>query len=182
VDFSILHETTYDYADGVRESYSVVYLQPRTEPRQICSRYELETNPPSRVFRYNDRFGNEVQHFTIIPKHSELTIVSRSHVMTLDAEPPQAPVAALRSALADDPAVEAFYEFTHESPSIVFGPRMRSLLTEIEMPGEAIGEWYVRAGEFVNANFAYDTNATTVFTEVDAAVAGRALSRRKCSR
>jgi len=91
VEYTVEHETVYRYPRSVTESYTVVHLQPRTNLRQYCTGYALDVTPHSRVFSYVDRFGNDVQHFAIVPEHTELRIVARSHVVTLPAGAVTAP-------------------------------------------------------------------------------------------
>jgi transglutaminase-like putative cysteine protease len=174
MDFSVFHETTYSYDDQVTESYTVAYLQPRTDPFQICSKFELETTPPSRIFHYQDRFGNDVSFFTILPPHRALTVASRAQVISLASAADRSAAGATRRDLAADPMVPMLYDFAHASPSVVLGQRLRALLAEIGEPDEALGDWYLQAGSYVNTHFTYDTKATSVFTDVDEAVSGRA--------
>jgi transglutaminase-like putative cysteine protease len=174
MEFAIFHETTYSYDDPIVESYTVAYLQPRTDPFQICSKFELETTPPSRIFHYQDRFGNDVAFFTILPAHRALTVTSRAQVISLAAAVERSPAGATRRELASDSQLGMLYDFVHASPSVVFGDPLRALLAEIGEPDEALGAWYLHAGAYVNEHFAYDTEATSVLTDIDEAVSGRA--------
>src|ERR1700761_4964662 len=91
MELTIDHETVYRYPRAVSESYTVVHLQPRTTLEQYCTRYDLEVSPDAPIFAYHDRFGNDVQHFSIVPEHDELRIVARSHVVTLGRGSPAMP-------------------------------------------------------------------------------------------
>lgn len=174
MEISIFHETTYLYPEPVLESYTVVYLKPRTDTRQICSKYELETTPPSRIFRYQDRFGNDVQHFTILPEHRALTVTARSQIIAIGEGRAQRPSSASRRQLEADPELAMLYEFMHGSASVIYGEPLRRLLKEIGEPEKAIGDWFVHAGAYIHEHFSYDKNATSVHTDVDEAVLGRA--------
>src|ERR1700722_18554782 len=91
VEFTILHQTTYRYPGKIHESYSVVHLRPRSESSQYCTKYELTVAPRTRVFSYTDRYGNDVQHFAVLPEHDVLSITARSSVVTMRAATPSVP-------------------------------------------------------------------------------------------
>ncbi len=83
MEFTILHQTTYRYPGKIHESYSIVRLRPRSDSSQYCTKYELNVAPRARVFSYSDRFGNDVQHFAVLPDHDVLSITARSSVITV---------------------------------------------------------------------------------------------------
>jgi transglutaminase-like putative cysteine protease len=91
VEFTILHQTTYRYPGKIHESYSIVRLRPRSDSSQYCTKYELNVAPRARVFSYTDRFGNDVQHFAVLPDHDVLSIIARSSVITVRPANPDAP-------------------------------------------------------------------------------------------
>ena len=70
--YTILHDTTYRYPARVHESYTVCHLQPVSDISQYCTNFELVVEPRTRVFAYQDRFGNDVQHFGHLPGHDML--------------------------------------------------------------------------------------------------------------
>ncbi|MBD5634091.1 MAG: transglutaminase family protein, partial [Candidatus Eremiobacteraeota bacterium] len=74
MEYTIAHQTTYYYADSVNESYTVLHLQPRSDQQQFCTKFSIEISPHVRVNSYSDRFGNDVQHFAILPPHDALSI------------------------------------------------------------------------------------------------------------
>jgi len=174
VEFTIEHRTEYHYPDSVNESFTVLHLQPRTDQHQFCTRYALDIVPAARVHSYADRYGNDVQHFAILPWHSELSITTHSGVITLLTHDPQEPAEALRAALDADPKVERFYDFVNESAYVHYGPELAAFRGELGDPGERIGEWCERVSGRIHASFVYDTQATTVRTTVSEALAARA--------
>jgi transglutaminase-like putative cysteine protease len=170
--FTIDHETTYRYPEKVHESYTVVHLQPRSDAHQYCTKYDLTVVPRVRVFSYVDRFGNETQHFSVVPDHGVLSIVARSSVVT-SRQPPVLEVASPDS-LKKEPLVEALYDFLHPSEYVEVGTALRDLADEIGEIGDDLTRWYVGAAHAIQAKFAYDRTATTVHTAVDECVRRRA--------
>ena len=174
MEYTIAHQTTYYYADSVDESYTVIHLQPRSDPHQFCTKYTIDIKPQARINSYADRFGNDVQHFAILPPHDSLSITTRSNVVTMLEREPLPPVDATRTALAEDSKVERFYDFLHESPYVQFLDADKSVLEEFGAPGDEIGAWCSHVMHHINATFSYDTDATTVRTTVEEAIARRA--------
>ncbi len=174
MEYKIAHGTTYDYSGSISESYTVCYLQPRSDTSQLCTRYELKVTPWAYVHTYGDRYGNDVQHFAILPEHRSLEVLTRSNVVTLLPPVPEPPVAASRAALRTDPQLGDYYDFLHESAYVKFGDRLAAFAAECGEPGERIGSWAHEVSRAINRSFAYDTAATTVRTDVDAALAARA--------
>ena len=121
-----------------------------------------------------DRYGNDVQHFAVLPSHASLSITTHSTVVTLLEREPVFPLEATRTLLAADPHVDRLYDFVHESAYVRFAPDVLAFRAEIGEPDERIGDWCLRVSRHIFANFAYDTTATTVRTTVSGALAARA--------
>jgi len=174
VEYTIEHQTTYHYPEGVAESYTVVHLQPRSDQHQYCTRFVLDLRPRARFQAYTDRYGNDVQHFAILPVHDQLTITTHSNVVTLAERNPIAPDDATRATLLADPRLERHYDFVHESAFVQFGPWVDAFRREVGPAGDDIGAWCRHVMQFIHSNFTYDTKATTVRTAVDEALEKRA--------
>ncbi|MBD5657410.1 MAG: transglutaminase family protein [Candidatus Eremiobacteraeota bacterium] len=174
MEYTLDHQTTYYYPDSVNESYTVLRLRPRSDQQQFCTRYALELFPKARVHGYVDRYGNDVQHFAILPSHASLSITTHSSVVTLlDHDPPE-PLEATRALLEADSQVDRFYDFTHPSTFVRPTADVDAFRAEVGEPGDRIGAWCHRVSRHINASFAYDTEATTVRTTVDEALVARA--------
>ncbi len=174
MEYTIDHQTTYYYAEPVYESYTIIHLHPRSDHNQFCTRYVLELSPRSRVHNYTDRYGNEVQHFALLPAHASLSIVTHSNVVTtLEHDPPE-PVDATRALLSADPELPTYYDFLHESAYVHFAPEIAAFSAEIGEPGERIGAWACAAAHHINRAIRYDADATSVRSTVVEALEGRA--------
>jgi transglutaminase-like putative cysteine protease len=175
VEFTILHQTTYRYPGKIHESYSVVHLRPRSDTTQYCTKYELNVAPRARIFSYSDRFGNDVQHFAVLPDHDVLSIIARSSVITVRSPEPETPAPVTKEQLNADPNLRWFYDELHESQYVVFGPELRAFAAEVGDPGaDDLVAWYLHAGTSIKRKFTYDTRATTVQTTIDESIRARA--------
>jgi transglutaminase-like putative cysteine protease len=175
VEFTILHQTTYRYPGKIHESYSIVRLRPRSDSSQYCTQYELNVAPRARIFSYSDRFGNDVQHFAVLPDHDVLSIIARSSVITVRSAKPDVPTPVTREQLASDPNVRWLYDELHESQYVVFGPQLKAFATEVGDPGrDDLVAWYLHAGTSIKQKFTYDAGATSVQTTIDESIRARA--------
>jgi transglutaminase-like putative cysteine protease len=175
MEFTILHQTTYRYPQKIHESYNLVHLQPRSDPWQYCTKYELTISPRTRVFSYADRFGNDTQHFAVLPDHDVLSVVARSSVVTARPSQPEVPSPITRAELEADPQLPWLYDELRESQYVAFGPELRSFASFVGDPGnDDLVAWYLHAGEVIKREFTYDTQATSVHSTVDEVISGRA--------
>jgi transglutaminase-like putative cysteine protease len=175
LEFTILHQTTYRYLEKIHESYSIVHLQPRSDTTQYCTKYELNVSPRARVFSYADRFGNDVQHFAVLPDHDVLSIVARSSVITVRPPNPPIPTPVTMADLHADPELPWMYDLLHESRYVAFGPELRAFASEVGEPGgDDLVAWFMHAGTTIKHEFTYNKEATNVHTDVDESIRLRA--------
>ncbi len=169
--YTIFHRTAYRYEGPVHESHTVLHLQPRSDLTQYCTQFSIEVTPRARLFSYADRFGNDVQHFAVLPEHDTLEIVARSYVVTVRGEP-RAPAPLPRALIDADPQRAELYDFLHESAYVSFCAALDALADEIGTPGPADDAvaWYARASGAIHRGFVYDTGATAVHTTVDESI------------
>jgi transglutaminase-like putative cysteine protease len=78
----IRHLTEYHYAGPVRESVMELWMQPQKSGSQRLVSFELDIDPPARLFSYADSFGNAVYHFDVPQPHQSLRIEARAAVET----------------------------------------------------------------------------------------------------
>lgn len=176
IEFTILHRTTYRYNELVHESYTIVHLQPRSDAMQYCTKYELTVAPRARVLSYADRFGNDVQHFSVLPDHDVLSVLARSQVVSMRPLEPAIPTPTTRAALDEDPSLPWLHDERRESLYVAFGPELRAFAGEVGRPepGHDLVAWYLHAGHAIHTGFTYDKIATGVQTTVDESIRLRA--------
>ena len=66
----------------VVEAVAEVRLEPVSNEDQSCHSFHLSVSNPTTVYRYSDGFGNRVHHFSLLPSHREVRILSASVVET----------------------------------------------------------------------------------------------------
>jgi transglutaminase-like putative cysteine protease len=173
VEYTVEHETIYRYPRAVTESYTVVHLQPRTNLRQYCTGYTLQVAPATPVFSYVDRFANDVQHFAIVPEHTELRIVARSQVVTLPGGDGAAQ-GVTAAQLAADPILPELDEFRHTTPYVCVDDTAAQLAREVGAPDDDLAAYFQAAGSFLHRSFSYRPGVTDVRTTVADVIAARA--------
>lgn len=80
--YSIRHVNRFRYSAPVRESVMELRMQPRTDERQRCMRFQIQTIPRTRVQHYSDFLGNIVHTFDVPGRHILLTVTTESLVET----------------------------------------------------------------------------------------------------
>lgn len=173
--FTIAHRTRYHYPVPVHDSHTIVHLQPRSDISQYCTRYDLSVSPRVRIFSYADRFGNDVQHFAILPEHDQLEVVARSQVVTARG-PGVAPSPLPRSLVDDDPALDEMWDYLRESRYVRFSDELDLLGERIGVPApddDVVG-WFHHASATLHKDFVYDTTTTSVHATVEESVRLRA--------
>lgn len=82
--YKLRHQTVYTYEESVDNYQSVICLQPRTLPTQICHSFDLDITPiPIKVYTREDFFGNKLAYFSIHESHKVLKVVATSDVEVL---------------------------------------------------------------------------------------------------
>ncbi len=94
IQYRIRHSNRFNYSAPISESVTEVRMQPRSDGRQRCLRFELTTQPRTRVFAYQDSLGNVVHHFDVPGRHARLSI-------TADAVVDMGPALEVPEALPD---------------------------------------------------------------------------------
>jgi transglutaminase-like putative cysteine protease len=174
MEFTIAHQTAYYYETPVKESYTVLHLQPRSDNNQFCTKYALRISPEAWVHRYVDRFANNVEHFEILPGHGSLSITATSLVVTTVPSPVPDPVEATRQLLDADTATPEYYDFIHPSTFVQFTPELEKFLWELPSPSDRLGSWFIEVANAIHESFVYDKTATTVRSTIAESLQQRA--------
>lgn len=87
LQYLVRHTSRFAYSTPISESMMEVRMQPRSDGRQRCLRFELTTQPRARVFAYQDSLGNVVHHFDIPSRHSRLWVTADAVVEMAPALP-----------------------------------------------------------------------------------------------
>jgi transglutaminase-like putative cysteine protease len=88
--YKLRHQTVYTYVNAVDNYQSVLCLQPRTLPTQICHSFDLEIEPqPAKIYPREDYFGNMQHYFSVHESHKILKVIATSDVEVLQKNLPQ---------------------------------------------------------------------------------------------
>jgi len=101
--FEVSHRTSYRYSRPVLRSQHLIYVTPRSGPRQTVRRHGLLIEPaPAAHISREDYFGNCSAVLTIEDQHSELIVQARS---TVEVHAPDLPIPAATTAWEQVPAM-----------------------------------------------------------------------------
>jgi transglutaminase-like putative cysteine protease len=95
IQYVVRHTNRFAYTAPISEGMMEVRMQPRSDGRQRCLRFELTLQPRAKVFAYQDPYGNVVHHFDLPGRHTRLAI-------TADAVVEMVPAAELPDSIPDD--------------------------------------------------------------------------------
>ena len=174
MDYRITHRTVYDYSEAVTVSHHAARLLPMQNATQQVSRTSLTVSPAPAVRKESrDYFGNMVCSFAIQEIHRKFEVIARSQVTVNAATAPvlalspvwEQVVASFRDPVS--PADVAPYEFCMESPCIRLMPDFADYARASFPPGTPLLAGACDLMRRINADFRYDSVATTVATPIE---------------
>jgi transglutaminase-like putative cysteine protease len=80
MQYLVRHLTRFNYTAPVSESVMELRMQPLTDVRQRCLRFDVTTAPRARVFAYRDHLANAVHYFDIPGRHTRLDVTAEALV------------------------------------------------------------------------------------------------------
>jgi transglutaminase-like putative cysteine protease len=168
MDLQVVHRTRYRYSGRVTESFNETRLRPVSNEQQECLEFSLSVEPPAGISHYLDFYLNYVQFFEITTPHDELLVESRSRVRTSSAPAPAVPVpfASLQSAMNE----EFCYDFLQPSAYVSNDVEVWRLARDICPAPQDVWQSALEITRFINANWAYAPNTTSVQTHMEDAV------------
>jgi transglutaminase-like putative cysteine protease len=90
--FSITHTTDYRYEHAASEAYIEARLTPPGRPTQEILSHAIVFDPEAPVSTYTDYFGNPTAFFSMVKRHSRLTVRNE---LTVRTAPPVLPAEAM---------------------------------------------------------------------------------------
>ena len=170
--YRVAHRTVYSYDADVRDSIGLAYLVPRELPWQRVSSHRVAVAPrPGDATEDVDCYGNVVSYFHVTEPHVRLAIDAESEV-SVDVpaydddalhEPWERACPALNPTAA---GAWAATEFALESPKARHVDAAWEYAAASLRPGRPIGEAVTELMHRINADFHYDSTATTVTSTV----------------
>lgn len=173
--FSITHTTRYLYATPATESFMEARVSPPSTRAQTVNRRTLTITPASRVTTHTDFFGNIVEHFSIIHRHSELILQAlcevETHPVAISPEALNITVSEARQIFRSQQL--RLYDFLHASRGVQLGPAVFAIANQFFAPGANLGESVRELMHWVHGHFTYTPGATNVETSAEQALALR---------
>lgn len=176
--YSIRHVTRFRYSAPVRENFTEVRKQPRSEGSQRCVNFSLHTSPRARVLAYRDDFGNYIHHFDIPGRHGDLTITAQALV---EMQPlpvlPNALEPGAWEQLDAMTANDAYFDYLMPSKAVVASPELDGLAVTLGLDRSRDPLTMLRRlNSAMFDYFDYAPQTTTIDTPIaDAIIAGRGV-------
>jgi transglutaminase-like putative cysteine protease len=154
------HLTRFDYNHPVFETSTEVRLQPASgqdNPQQLKS-FSLGVEPKTKVFDYQDFYGNTIHYFSVLPPHDFLEIRTAALVETGPGDYPVEPKDSVN-----------LFDYTSQCKYIVFSAAAQAFAAAMvrddpDLPKMVLAEKICRA---INAQFQYRKGVTTVYSTVE---------------
>jgi len=173
--YSIRHLTRFRYSASIHENVMEAYMQPRTDALQQCQSFQLQIQPNTRLFRYEDHLGNAVHHFNIPGSHNKLTITATAVVQVMPPEPlPEALSPADWRGIEELNTDVDNWEMSVPSAMTPLTPALQALAEELHVTRWGNPLTVLRMlNRDINRTFAYVPEATKVDSPIDEAIQQR---------
>ncbi|MBN9393201.1 MAG: transglutaminase family protein [Chloroflexi bacterium] len=154
------HLTRFEYSQPVFETTTEVRLQPAggpDSPQQLLS-FSVDVDPTSKVFSYQDFYGNTIHYFSVLPPHDFLEIRTAGIVETGPGDYPM-----------DSKDTVNLFDFTSQCKYIVFSEAAQAYAAEIVREDMSLPrlELALKICRTINEGFKYQKGVTTVQSTVE---------------
>lgn len=170
----VSHLTRYHYHDDAWNSYNEARLQPVTDTAQECRIFMLNVTPNASVRDYQDLHGNNLHHFDILQRHTDLSVEAVSLVQTRPDDRGPVPAKNSPSKLMDTSVKETCFEFLIASHYVSVEAEVWREAVDA-LPNALQDVWLdaVAIGRHIFQNFKYTPAFTTVNTKPKEVVLSR---------
>jgi transglutaminase-like putative cysteine protease len=172
--YHVEHETNYDYAAPVSQSWQLARLTPRNLAWQRLAAHSLQIDPPAdERHETPDAFGNSNVHFALHHAHRRLKVRMNCNVeVAARAAVPAAlgrPWEEVRDAVLADAAHEHLEAARMCEPTrlLPLSPAARTYAEQHLSPGRDWLHGVLALMRAIHADFEFKPGATTVSTSVD---------------
>lgn len=168
--YSIRHVTTFHYSEPITESVMEARLNPRTEGRQRCIRFQMVVSPKAHISITRDYLGNIVHCFNVPGLHDRLAITTDStiEITPIDELPEALSPDAWQVYDALNPADFEFYDMLQPGRYTPFTPKLHGMARELHVirrddPLTVLKQ----VNQALYDAFDYDLDSTDVDTHID---------------
>ncbi|WP_184798279.1 transglutaminase family protein [Nitrospirillum iridis] len=169
VRYRCRHTTRYSYTVQVVSSQLIAHLAPRAVPGQRARVLDMVIDPaPAVIAERRDWLGNPVAYIAIDTPHLDLSVTVELDVTLTPQRPPDLEATpAWERIVATAPAVLAVAEFLESSPRLPLpSPDLAAFAASCFPAGRPVGAGAFDLMARIHADFAFDSNATSVTTPV----------------
>jgi transglutaminase-like putative cysteine protease len=173
VHYSVRHQTTYRYPEGVSSSRHLVHLMPRETARQLRRTFELTVSPaPARHETLTDVFGNATDLLAFDEPYAQLQLVSESDVEVEPAPIYDAttsePWERVRAQLeTPNEELRAVVQFLFDTSLVNASPQIVEYARASFPAGRPLLAAALDLNARIHADIRYDTTATDAATPVE---------------
>jgi len=171
--YRITHRTEYTSVEPVSVGYNEAWLTPRDTPTQKCLAHQIEISPgPSIIVTRTDYFENTTTQFAFNQGYDTLIVTSINDVDVSVAAPTEIPAPnweSIRDNVQARLTEEDFdaLEFAYDSPRCRASVEFAVYANSSFPAGAGIREGITDLMRRFQADFKYDSTATTVSTPVE---------------
>jgi transglutaminase-like putative cysteine protease len=156
----IQHETCQEYSEPVSEWHTVLRMQPKNDEHQSCHSFQMTISQQTPVFCFQDGFGNQVHHFSLLEPRQQIRVLSACVVETLARECDLTTCDAVFP-LDLEPAGCDVLDFLPFRGPICDSPLLPAILDELQpAQGERVSAWVERVNRFIPQRFEYARDVT----------------------
>ncbi len=178
--YDVEHETLYDYAAAVSQSWQLARLRPRHLAWQKVLSYALQIEPPvDERHETRDAFGNDSLHFALHCAHRTLRVRMNCSVEieARDVVPARLGQAweGVRDQVLADPSHDDLNAARMCEPTrlVPLSEQARAYAQRFFSPGRDWLDAVLAMMHAIHADFEFEPGATTVSTSVDEVLAQR---------
>jgi len=166
----VQHETTFSYAQPVREWLCELRMEPASDRGQRCHSFRISTGLAHPLATYRDGFGNVVHHFNLLAPPPRVRILAASVVETEDAA-----IGPVASQVEFPESGPLGWELPLDTLDYLAlrGPVRRTPLLEpvrtalAPRPRTRVGIWVCQVAEHIRSQFEYARDVTDASSPID---------------
>jgi transglutaminase-like putative cysteine protease len=171
----IHHETEFQYASPVSDSYMEARLRPWSDAEQGCADYFLTTSPGARISHCRTPFA-WVEFFNLLAPHDTLRLTSEATVIAMPRNPfEQLDLVSPDWPLLQEPGLRGrLWEYTQPPPEPDVAAAAGQLAAELRRgTGPGVTAFLQELTRHIHEGYTYDPRATQVTTPLVEVLAHR---------
>ena len=162
--FHIEHLTHYHYPDSVSESFAELRLCPPTTSHQTLKQRTLQLTPSATFESYFDHYSNQVDFFSIAPRHKEMKIISKCEV-EVSAQSHDSEALIVSEAQRHFENLKSdYFDFLAPTHLVPLGKPFQRYIKKWLPPTKPLGQAIFDFNLFIYEQFRYQSGVTDIQT------------------